>query len=58
MARDDHSAPVVGREWAGVTRSGRGADSAGDPLPGREPGERRRQVQDDRVLSVSVHDMT
>src|SRR5439155_25260939 len=36
----------------GPTRLGRGADGAGDPPPRREPGERRRQVQDDATDRV------
>src|SRR6059036_798764 len=36
----------AGGAW-GPTRSGRGADGAGNTPPRREPGEARRQVQDD-----------
>jgi hypothetical protein len=47
MALESDAAPWVGPEWAEPTRSGRGAHRAGDPPPHRQPGERRRQVQDD-----------
>src|SRR6266849_10752059 len=48
---DGPSVMTVRSWWYGsvreTTRSGRCADRAGDPLPRREPGERRREVQDD-----------
>src|SRR5712691_7905601 len=39
--------PWLDESTEGPTSSGRRTDGAGEPLPRRQPGERRRQVQDD-----------